>query len=241
MKPVAQHKHFQFLMRAVTFIMVMIVSGSCSKKHDYLETARPCLSQAHVIIPIGETIEIEVVGASDVHLENKSDLVDVTVIGTAVYLYGKKTGRGEITLKGDGTPLRCTFEVYDGVEPPESSSDNENEDIAGELEDDGVRFSMGKHIVRFESPGNIFASSADGKILRVTSLVTGMEVQLAAEIALTTISPGTMMDLSPDPVMMINGKKVTIRNMRVVKSTTQKIWIHGKASDGSSIWFVMEK
>lgn len=222
----------------ILIIAMSLGVNSCDKKHEYPETVRPSLSNYRVDIPLGKTVEIEVYGANTVNVEGQSRFVEISVEGQKVLFYGKTVGTGEVVISGDGTPMRCCYEVYGSVDNTEESDISDNEDrnngFAQEIADHTIRFVHGNQTVGLETPGNIFAVSTDRHTLVITSLVTGMEVRLISRVPLTEIQSAS------DCEMLINGVNIGLKKLKVVNISSERIWIHGESTDRCEIWFVME-
>ncbi len=232
-----------FPLSVISLIIAMAIGiCSCEKSHEYPETIRPSLSQYQVEIPLGETVEIEVYGAEIISIEGSSHFVDITIDGSHVIFRGKTIGSGEVIIRGDGTPLRCCYEVYGGVD---SSGDSDiieegynTEGFARDLANDEIRFAYANQILKLETPGNIFSISTDNRILTATSLINGVEAKLLSQIPFTeNMSSSNMSDHCN---LLINGDNIGLRELRVANITIDRIWIYGRSTDGSVLWFVME-
>lgn len=231
-----------------TFKLIIIIIAltmgimSCDKKHEYPVVVRPYLSQYQVEIPLGQTVEIEVYDANVLNVEGTSRYVDISVDGSRILLYGKAIGSGEIVIRGDGTPLRCSYEVYGGIDDKEDSGNSDNNGDSGEIlrevEDRTPRFTYDSQKFTFETPGNLFALSKDKRILLVTSLITGMEAKIISQLPLTEISLSS--DISTDCDIQINGIEIGIKEVRLINITSDRIWIRAESTDHSILWFVME-
>ena len=161
-------------------VLVSMALAGCDKHRANEEGAlRPVFETAHVNINVGEVFINKVLNAGAVSLVSSPDFVEVGIDGCSLEIKALSSGDGEIWVSADNKRVRCRITVIDVSLPGEPPVPDD--DIAAELADISMRVSVGRQVIGYSTPGNMFIISADRKQLDVVSLSTGSEIRFGCD------------------------------------------------------------
>ncbi len=210
-------------------VLVSMALAGCDKHRANEEGAlRPVFETAHVNINVGA-----------VSLVSSPDFVEVGIDGCSLEIKALSSGDGEIWVSADNKRVRCRITVIDVSLPGEPPVPDD--DIAAELADISMRVSVGRQVIGYSTPGNMFIISADRKQLDVVSLSTGSEIRFGCDNLLLgddAVGMDNPVDVS-HPVLMVDGVGKPVSEARIMQHTADGVWIRVVTEEGAAIWIVL--
>lgn len=177
--------------------------------------------------------------AGAVSLVSSPDFVEVGIDGCSLEIKALSSGDGEIWVSADNKRVRCRITVIDVSLPGEPPVPDD--DIAAELADISMRVSVGRQVIGYSTPGNMFIISADRKQLDVVSLSTGSEIRFGCDNLLLgddAVGMDNPVDVS-HPVLMVDGVGKPVSEARIMQHTADGVWIRVVTEEGAAIWIVL--
>lgn len=221
-------------------VLVSMALAGCDKHGANEEGAlRPVFETVHVNINVGEVFINKVLNAGEVSLVSSPDFVEVGIDGCSLEIRALSSGDGEIWVSADNKRVRCRITVIDASLPGEPPVPDD--DIAAELADISMRVSVGRQVIGYSTPGNMFIISADRKQLDVVSLSTGSEIRFGCDNLLLgddAVGMDNPVDVS-HPVLMVDGVGKPVSEARIMQHTADGVWIRVVTEEGAAIWIVL--
>ena len=192
----------------VLCMILVCIATSCHDNKNEPDALRPTLDDSYITVPVGQVKVVNVNNAIDVRAEHIPSFLEINGNGNKLEIYGKEIGKADVDLRADGYLLKCTVEVIDVPDIPEEDDDLPK-DIDAQLADESIRMGYGDMIIKYDTPGNLFATSSDG---RSDSFIDTSEHK---------VPPYTL----ASPSLVIDGRSVELKKAVVHKATATRLWL----------------
>ncbi len=100
------------------------------------------------------------------------------------------------------------------------------------------RCSVGTVTMAYDTPGNMFVQSRDGKQLTAVSLVTGMQVRFAFSRSVREYEAGQLPLEIADATVEVGGEKIETEYVALMRREEGKVWLLAMQSGGRAVWMV---
>ena len=209
----------------VLCMILVCIATSCHDNKNEPDALRPTLDDSYITVPVGQVKVVNVNNAIDVLAEHIPSFLEINGNGNKLEIYGKEIGKADVDLRADGYLLKCTVEVIDVPDIPEEDDDLPK-DIDAQLADESIRMGYGDMIIKYDTPGNLFATSSDGRTAIVQSLVTGTNMQFFASDSFIDTSEHKVPPYTlASPSLVIDGRSVELKKAVVHKATATRLWL----------------
>ena len=233
---------FRTILYGVLVSIGCMVHSACSDDHKntMINETRPSAETSYLSIPLGQSREIKIRNATEIHTASVPSFVEVTVTDNILTVFGKNVGKGVLDIRADGYLLRCTVEVIDV--PDVNDDDAFPDDTAEQLSDTSVRLMYGKLVIKYDDPGNMFAVSSDHCTVIARSLHTGGRISVSSPSPFMDLADGIAPYTLVSPSLDVNGENVELTKAVVLKVSDNRIWLLCMpAHKKTCLWLVMER
>lgn len=139
-----------------------------------------------------------------------------------------------MTVRADGQTMQIVAEVKDlGPLPQRYPAD-----AAEQTANVAVRCSVGTVTMAYDTPGNMFVQSRDGKQLTAVSLVTGMQVRFAFSRSVWEYEAVQLPLEIADATVEVGGEKIETEYVALMRREEGKVWLLAMQSGGREVWMV---
>lgn len=213
---------------SVILYMMLVFVVSCGNDDNGIE---PSLSDAQIIMTVGDVAEIVVADADNVSVIAGSKIIDVEVNGAVVRVTALSVGQTAVYVNADGCRLKCdvTVEPMASDNEPEQQPDKDN--FANITADGTSRYISPEMSLRYDDCGIMIAT--ENNCMTMTSLDTGDVVAFSYDGDLAEGNSVANARLTE------NEKVVTLSSTQVIKQNEHGVWIVAKTASGKQIILVV--
>ncbi len=231
--------------RILSLILCILSAGvvaiSCRSNNDEpKKVERPSLEFSNLTIPLGTVQVVEVQNARDVRADHVPPFLEINECGNKMEILGKSIGIGDVNIRADGYLLKLKVEVIDV--PVDSGTEELPDDLDKQLEDQSIRMEYGDLLMRYDTPGNLFAISSDHCVAIAQSLVTGTTIRFSSDMPFMDFSGDNLPHTITSPSLTINDESVELKRAVVLKATRDRIWLACMPRlNRNCLWFVLKR
>ncbi len=215
-------------------LLCLVQSGCSDSKDEPRRTSRPWIEATYVEVPLGGEATVEVHEAGEVEVASAPDCVEARAEGSLLMFFGKAVGKGDVTVRADGQTMQIVAEVKDLGPLPQRYPADADEQTA----DKAVRCSVGTVTMAYDTPGNMFVQSRDGKQLTAVSLVTGMQVRFAFSRSVWEYEAVQLPLEIADAAVEVGGEKIETEYVALMRREEGTVWLLAMQSGGREVWMV---
>ena len=221
--------------RALFALIALLMLSACHSRNDDDALLFSSLSADNVELIVGQKAIVTVYDAREIKAASEDESVaTATVEGDAVIITGVSVGQTSVTITGDRRLMRCRVVVKPGSTSVDTDPDapQEPEDLT-EMADEGVRYVSKMLTMRYDTPGTMFMSYADGRRVAMRSLDTGDAVTFDFGTVVRQEGPleHTLLD--------VNGEAVDLDAADIVRLSADRVWVRLHTTRWNhTVWFV---